>query len=59
MAVEREQLIIRIPAELKAWVAEQAARYGGSMNVEISRIIRIHMDAEQARLTAEQARSGA
>jgi hypothetical protein len=53
MAVERAELIIRIPVELKTWVAQQAARYGGSMNTEIARIIRMHMDA------AEQARTGA
>jgi hypothetical protein len=49
MAIERAALIIRIPVELKTWIEQQAARYGGSMNVEIARIIRMHMDAEQAR----------
>ena len=49
VTVKRSELIIRIPTEMKTWVEQQAARYGGSMNAEIARIIRMSMDAEQAR----------
>jgi hypothetical protein len=38
------KLLIRLPDDVKAFVAEQAKRYGSSQNSEIVRAIRERMD---------------
>jgi len=42
----RKPLQLRLPADLKAWIAEQAARNGASQNAEIVRTLRERMDRE-------------
>jgi predicted HicB family RNase H-like nuclease len=51
MSGQREwpQLMVRLPSEVKAWVASQAARNGASMNSEIIRTLRERMDRDAAR----------
>lgn len=39
-----KQLPLRIPADLKAWIEDQAERNGSSQNSEIIRAIRERMD---------------
>ncbi|WP_197739381.1 DNA-binding protein [Methylobacterium sp. P1-11] len=39
-----EQMKIRLPADLKAFVAGQAERYGNSQNAEIVRAVRERME---------------
>lgn len=43
-----EQMKIRLPSDLKAFVADQAERYGNSQNAEIIRAVRERMDRMQA-----------
>lgn len=43
---DRKPMQLRLPADLKAWIAEQAARNGASQNAEIVRTIRERMDRE-------------
>lgn len=43
---EMKQLPIRFPADVKAWLAEQAARNGSSQNSEVIRAVRERMDRE-------------
>jgi len=38
------QMKIRLPAECKAWIEEQAERNGASLNSEIVRAVRDRMD---------------
>lgn len=43
--MEKEaQIKIRLPSDLKDFVADQAARYGGSLNSEIIRAVRERME---------------
>lgn len=42
--VDVKQLPLRIPADLKAWIEDQAERNGSSQNSEIIRAIRERMD---------------
>jgi predicted HicB family RNase H-like nuclease len=46
MAVENEvvKLMLRLPPDLKAWVAEQASKNGCSQNSEIVRSVRERME---------------
>lgn len=44
MARTDPQLRLRLPADLKAWLAEEAARNGASQNSEIVRAIRERME---------------
>jgi hypothetical protein len=39
-----EQLHVRLPADLKAWLAKEAARNGSSQNSEIIRALRERME---------------
>ena len=39
-----EQMKIRLPADLKAFVADQADRYGNTLNSEIVRAVRERME---------------
>lgn len=41
---DRKPMQLRLPDEVKAWVAEQAERNGASQNSEILRAIREKMD---------------
>lgn len=43
---DRKPMQLRLPADLKAWIAEQADRNGASQNAEIVRTIRERMDRE-------------
>ncbi|MBE7731461.1 Arc family DNA-binding protein [Devosia faecipullorum] len=40
---------LRLPDDMKAWVAARAADNGRSMNSEIAQILKAHMTAEQPR----------
>lgn len=40
MARGDPQMMIRLPAELKEWLAAQAAKHGSSQNSEVVRAIR-------------------
>ncbi len=44
MTEQTHQLPLRIPADVKAWLAEQSARNGSSQNSEVIRAIRAAMD---------------
>ncbi|MGU3496324.1 Arc family DNA-binding protein [Xanthobacteraceae bacterium A53D] len=44
MARGDPQMVIRLPAAMKAWVQEEAGRNGASLNSEIVRSIRERMD---------------
>jgi hypothetical protein len=46
-------MLIRIPAEAKAFIAAQAARNGSSQNSEVLRCIRDRMDRETKTATSE------
>lgn len=37
---------LRIPDDIKTWLSQRAARYGGSVNGEIVRLLRERMDTE-------------
>lgn len=41
---EMKQLPIRFPADVKAWLAEQAERNGSSQNSEVIRAVRERME---------------
>lgn len=43
-----KQLPIRFPADVKAWLAEQAEKNASSQNSEVIRAIRERMEREQA-----------
>jgi plasmid stability protein len=49
MAAKREELILRLPSELKKWLEQEAARHCSSMNSEVVRAVRARMESEQAR----------
>jgi deoxyribose-phosphate aldolase len=40
-------IVVRMPADVKAWIEAQAQRNGASQNSEIVRSIRARMDSEQ------------
>ena len=40
----RERMQLRLPAEIKAWIADQAAKTGASQNSEVVRAIRERME---------------
>lgn len=40
------QIAVRFPADVKAWLMEQAARNGSSQNSEVIRAVRERMDRE-------------
>jgi hypothetical protein len=46
---EKTALVVRMPADVKAWIEAQAARNGGSQNSEIIRSIRARMDQQPER----------
>lgn len=39
---------LRMPEDLKAWLADRAKHYGTSLNSEIVRVLRERMDAEKS-----------
>jgi len=41
---ERSRLMVRLPADLKAWLAAEAVRNGASQNSEIVRAVRERME---------------
>lgn len=43
---EIKQVPVRFPADIKAWLMEQAARNGSSQNSEVIRAVRERMDRE-------------
>ncbi|MDO5613623.1 MAG: Arc family DNA-binding protein [Paracoccus sp. (in: a-proteobacteria)] len=43
-----KQLALRVPADVKAWLEEQAARNGSSQNSEVIRAVRERMDKQEA-----------
>ncbi|MBB1498789.1 Arc family DNA-binding protein [Paracoccus sp. MC1862] len=43
---EMKQVPVRFPADVKAWLMEQAARNGSSQNSEVIRAVRERMDRE-------------
>ncbi len=45
----KPNLKIRVPEELRVWLAAQAERNGSSMNSEVVRAIRDRIDAQQAK----------
>lgn len=45
---DRVEMPVRLPSDMKHWIEKQAARYGGSQNSEIVRIIRMRMETEKA-----------
>lgn len=51
------QINIRLPKEIKAFIAAQAERNGSSQNSEIIRCIRDRMDRETKTATSELAGS--
>lgn len=42
------KFIVRLPPDLKAWVAEQAEKHGNSQNAEIIRAIRERFERMRA-----------
>lgn len=46
----RKPLQLRLPADLKAWIEQQAERNGGSQNSEIVRALRAAKDAQAAKM---------
>jgi hypothetical protein len=46
---ERRPLAVKVPQDIVAWLETEALRYGGSVNSEIVRTLRMRMDAEQLR----------
>lgn len=52
---DRRPMQLRLPGELKAWIAEQASQNGSSQNSEIVRAIRERME----RATAAEGSQGA
>ncbi|KEP68518.1 DNA-binding protein [Thioclava dalianensis] len=44
---EKKALQLRLPGDLKDWIAEQAKRNGASQNSEIIRAVRDRMDRVQ------------
>jgi hypothetical protein len=45
---EIKQLPIRFPADVKAWLADQARLNGSSQNSEVIRAVRERMDRQEA-----------
>lgn len=45
---DRKPLQLRLPEDLKAWLAAEAARNGASQNSEVIRAIRERMDRQTA-----------
>ena len=43
---EMKQVPVRLPADVKAWLIEQAKRNGSSQNSEVIRAVRERMDRE-------------
>lgn len=43
---EMKQVPVRFPADVKAWLVEQAARNGSSQNSKVIRAVRERMDRE-------------
>ena len=43
---DRRPMQLRLPADLKAWIAEQALKNASSQNSEVIRAIRERMDRE-------------
>ena len=46
MRAVRPQLLVRLPDEVKAWLAAQADRNGSSQNSEVIRALRAAMERE-------------
>lgn len=44
---DRKPMQLRLPAELKAWIAAQAAKNASSQNSEVIRAVRERMDREE------------
>jgi hypothetical protein len=44
---EKATFMVRMPADIKAWIESQAVRNGSSQNSEIVRSIRARMDSQQ------------
>lgn len=44
---DTKQVLLRLPRDLKDWIAEQAKRNGASQNSEIIRAVRDRMDRVQ------------
>lgn len=45
---EMKQLPIRLPPDVKAWLADQARLNGSSQNSEVIRAVRERMDRQEA-----------
>lgn len=43
----RPVVTVRLPIDLKTWFQNEASRNGGSLNSEIIRSLRAHMETEQ------------
>lgn len=57
MASGDPKMMIRIPAEMKGWVEDQAKRNGASLNSEVLRCIRERMDRMTGPSGAENEKS--
>ncbi|MFC0201418.1 Arc family DNA-binding protein [Paracoccus rhizosphaerae] len=44
----RKPVQLRLPTDLKAWIADQAAKNGSSQNSEVIRAVRERMERQQA-----------
>jgi hypothetical protein len=44
--VDRAEMVVRIPKDVKTWLEKEAARTGASQNSEIVRSLRARMDSE-------------
>lgn len=45
---EPKQLALRVPADVKAWLADQAKKNGSSQNSEVIRAVRERMEKTEA-----------
>lgn len=43
---DMKQIFVRIPADMKEWLLDQAARNASSLNSEVIRCVRERMDRE-------------
>jgi hypothetical protein len=44
--VDRAEMVVRIPKDVKTWLEKEAARTGASQNSEVVRSLRARMDSE-------------
>jgi plasmid stability protein len=48
---ERQQVLVRLPKEVKAWLESEALRNGRSQSSEVAQILRARMDTEPKKAT--------